>query len=110
MKGTNQLLMLQPWTAKDLTVRSLALRIRDLYENKSAQVKFLYQGPYDNYISIEEAFPSEPSGELLSLFFVCCNQTLIKIIEKKVCTRSATLDCRGSKSTSKTEYFSSFGI
>lgn len=56
--------MLQPWTAKDLTVRSLALRIRDLYENKSAQVKFLYQG--QNYpISIEEAFPAEPSGEYL---------------------------------------------
>lgn len=66
MKGANQLLMLQPWTAKDLTVRSLALRIRDLYENRSAQVKYLYQGPFENCISIEEAFPSEPSGEFIS--------------------------------------------
>lgn len=72
VKGANnQLLMLQPWTAKDLTVRSLALRIRDLYENKSAQVKFLYQGPFENYISIEEAFPSESSGKLMDIIGIC---------------------------------------
>lgn len=65
VKAANQLLMLQPWTSKDLTVRSLALRIRDLYENRSAQVKYLYQGPYTNCVQIQEAFPAEPSGEFL---------------------------------------------
>lgn len=57
VKCRGQITMIQPWTAKDLSVRSLDLIIQDLHNDINLNLKWLYFSPMYSLASVLDAFP-----------------------------------------------------